>query len=156
MKEPSKVRALKREDLPHVRSIVEANNMFPGDILEDMTAAYFAGEPGGQRWIVLDASGVKGVAYYVPEALTEGTWNLLMIAVDPGHHGQGIGSALMKHVETELAGQRERILLVETSGTADFERTRSFYRMLGYEHKARIRDFYAAGDDKIVFRKALV
>lgn len=42
-----------------------------------------------------------------------------------------------------------------TSGLASFERTRAFYRKCGYDEEARIRDFYRAGDDKIVYRKAL-
>ena len=49
----------------------------------------------------------------------------------------------------------ERVLLVETSGLPGFERTRAFYRKLGYDEEARIRDFYQAGEDKVVFRKAL-
>ncbi len=32
---------------------------------------------------------------------------------------------------------------------------RSFYRKIGNEEEARIREFYSAGVDKIVFRKAL-
>ncbi|CAN0589115.1 unnamed protein product [Ectocarpus sp. 12 AP-2014] len=48
-----------------------------------------------------------------------------------------------------------RVLLVETSGNAGFARTRAFYAQAGYEEEARIREFYAAGEDKIIFRKAL-
>ena len=44
---------------------------------------------------------------------------------------------------------------METSGTDDFEYVREFYRKSGYEEEARIREFYAAGVDKIVFRKRL-
>ena len=44
---------------------------------------------------------------------------------------------------------------VETSGTNEFTRTRNFYQLLGYENEARIRDYYDAGDDKVVFRKSL-
>jgi RimJ/RimL family protein N-acetyltransferase len=47
------------------------------------------------------------------------------------------------------------MLLVETSGLPDFERTRTFYAKCGYEEEARIRDFYAVNDDKVVFRKVL-
>jgi ribosomal protein S18 acetylase RimI-like enzyme len=54
-----------------------------------------------------------------------------------------------------LAERGERVLLVETSGTEDFEYVRAFYRKNGYEEEARIREFYAAGVDKIIFRKML-
>ena len=46
--------------------------------------------------------------------------------------------------------------LIETSGVPDFAAQRAFYAGLGYHEEARIRDFYAAGDDKIVFWKRLV
>lgn len=129
--------------------------MFPSEMLADMAAPFFAQDYDNHRWLVFDHDGVNGVAYCVPEPLTEGTWNLLLIAVDRLAHGEGIGTALMRYVETQLAAQGVRMLLVETSGLPEFERTRGFYDMLGYEREARIRDYYADGDDKIVFRKAL-
>jgi len=46
-------------------------------------------------------------------------------------------------------------VLVETSGSSDFERTRAFYAKCGYEAEARIRDYYAAGEAMVMFRKAL-
>jgi ribosomal protein S18 acetylase RimI-like enzyme len=54
-----------------------------------------------------------------------------------------------------LVERGERLLLVETSGVESFEYVRAFYRKSGYQEEARIREFYAAGIDKIVFRKAL-
>lgn len=151
------IRPLLRGDLPRVAHLVDANAMFPSEMLDDMTAAFFAGEHETQRWIVAEGSGqVEGVAYTIPEPLTEGTWNTLCICVDPAAHGQGIGTALMRQIEDELRSEGARVLLVETSGTPAFERTRGFYDMLGYEREARIRDYYSAGDDKIIFRKALI
>jgi ribosomal protein S18 acetylase RimI-like enzyme len=148
------IRPLQRGDLPAVAHLVDANDMFPSEMLEDMTAAYFAGD-ASQRWIVAGDGTVEGVAYTVPEPLTDGTWNTLLICIDPEAHGKGIGTALMRHIEGELAGEGARLLLVETSGTPGFKRTRGFYDMLGYDREARIRDYYAAGDDKVIFRKAL-
>ena len=87
--------------------------------------------------------------------MTEGTWNALLLAVRPDRQGKGLGAALMNDIEQTLARREERILLVETSGLDAFERTRNFYRKNGYEEEARIREFYAEGEDKIVFRKAL-
>lgn len=54
-----------------------------------------------------------------------------------------------------MTARAGRLLLVETSALPAFEGTRAFYRRLGYEEEARIRGFYAAGEDKVVYRKAL-
>lgn len=69
--------------------------------------------------------------------------------------GRGVGEAIMCYVEAALLVNGGRILLVETSGLPEFEGTRRFYSGIGYDEEARIRDFYQAGEDKVVFRKAL-
>ena len=102
-----------------------------------------------------DESGVVAIAYCAPERMTEGTWNLYLIAVHPSYQGKGHGTAMVSYIEKMLAERGERLLLVETSGLPDFERTQAFYRRCGYTEEARIREFYQAGEDKIVFRKAL-
>lgn len=87
--------------------------------------------------------------------MTDQTWNLQLIAVRPDRQGQGRGTALLRYVEQTLTAHGGRVLLVETSGLPSFERTRAFYHKCGYDEEARIRDFYQAGEDKIVYRKAL-
>jgi ribosomal protein S18 acetylase RimI-like enzyme len=106
-------------------------------------------------WITDDDDGLVGLAYCEPERLTSGTWNLQLIAVHPTHQRQGRGAKLLLFVEQTLADRGARVLLVETMGTPDFEHVRAFYRKNGYNEEARIREFYAEGADKIVFRKAL-
>lgn len=59
-------------------------------------------------------------------------------------------------IEKTLSKQGERILLVETSGLASFTNTQRFYLKCGYEEEARVREFYQAGEDKIIFRKSLI
>lgn len=78
-----------------------------------------------------------------------------MIAVRPDRQGQGRGAALLRHVEDELRASSQRLLLVETSGLPTYERTRAFYGTCGYHQEARVRDYYQAGDDMVLFRKAL-
>jgi ribosomal protein S18 acetylase RimI-like enzyme len=73
----------------------------------------------------------------------------------PDRQKQGRGKTLLRHVEQMLMERGERILLVETAGTDDFEYARAFYRKNGYEEEPRIREFYTTGIDRIVFRKAL-
>ncbi|MBD2626207.1 GNAT family N-acetyltransferase [Trichormus variabilis] len=106
-------------------------------------------------WITDDDNGPVGVGYCEPERMTNETWNLLLIAIRPELQGQGRGGKLLRYVEQTLTTRGGRMLLVETSGLPEFERTRAFYSKCGYQEEARIRDFYAAGDDKIVFRKLL-
>jgi ribosomal protein S18 acetylase RimI-like enzyme len=120
-----------------------------------MLAGYFNGDTSEDFWLTIDEGGLLAVAYYVPEQMTQGTWNLLLIAVHPARQGQGRGLALLHHIEQALVERGARLLLVETSGLPSFERQRDFYRKCGYNEEARIRDFYQAGEGKIVFRKAL-
>ena len=69
--------------------------------------------------------------------------------------GGGLGSALLRHVEGGLRQNGQRVLIIETSSLDGFELTRRFYLKHGYSEEARIRDFYAAGEDKVVFWKGL-
>lgn len=106
-------------------------------------------------WITDDDDGLVGAAYYAPESFSAGVWNLYFIGILPREQGKGRGTALIRYVEAELRKRGARLLLVETSGIENFERTRSFYRKNGYDEEARIRDYYKTGDDKIIFRKVL-
>ena len=124
--------------------------------LSEMLTDYFGGDSDSDHfWITDDDNGPVGVAYCEPERMTDGTWNLQFIAIRPDRQGQGRGATLLRYVEQTLTARGARVLLVETSGLASFERTRAFYRKCSYDEEARIRDFYKAGDDKIVYRKAL-
>jgi ribosomal protein S18 acetylase RimI-like enzyme len=150
------IRPVTSDDGGALKALIDAVGLFPSDMLDGMMAGYFNGDPGDGFWITDDEGGPVAVAYYAPERMTSGTWNLYLIAVHPDRQGQGRGAALLGHVEQALAARGERLLLVETSGLPLFEPTRAFYRRRGYEEEARIRDFYQAGEDKVVFRKVLV
>ena len=153
------IRLTTPDDTTALIALVEATDLFEpnqNDDLAQMLDQYFRGETENQDlWFTDDENGPVGVAYVAPERMTDGTWNLYLIAVHPERQRQGRGKALLRYVEQILAERGERILLVETSGLENFEYVRAFYRQSGYEEEARIREFYKAGDDKIVFRKAL-
>ena len=85
---------------------------------------------------------------------TVATWDLYWMAVDPAHHGAGIGSALLHAMEQRLAGAA-RLVVVETAGRPDYAPTRAFYEARGYRAVSRIPDFYAPGDDQVVYVKSL-
>ena len=149
------IRPLATGDLLAVKRIVAETEMFPPEMVDAMAAPFLNGHGGEESWLVTDDGEPVAVAYYAPERMTEGTWNLLLIAVRPDNQGKGVGSALQRHIEHELGARGQRVLLVETSGLPAFGRTRRFYKSLGYIEEARIRDFYEAGNDKVVFWKHL-
>ncbi len=147
------IRTPRESDKDAIRAVVEATEMFPPEMLDEMMTPYFEGVET-ELWFVVGAPAIA-VAYAIPERLTSGTWNQLLIAVKPSDQGKGIGKLLMRNLENVVERHGGRLILVETSGVPDFEDTRSFYRAIGYTEEARIRDFYDLGDDKIVFRRAL-
>ncbi len=146
-------------DKKALMAIAEAIGLFSAQELEELgriLAEYFDGNLGRNHfWITYNDSEPVGVAYYAPEPYTDGTWNLYFIAVHPDRQGEGIGTKLLHYVQQMLVSRGERILLVETSGLPKFQRTRAFYLKDGFNEEARIREFYKAGDDKIIFRKPL-
>lgn len=114
------------------------------------------GEASDYRFLVgRDGERVLGFASYGPHALTSSAFDLYWIAVDPQVHGRGVGSALIARVEQDVQASGGTLLLVETSGTPDYERTRRFYETCGYQRQAVIHDFYTTGDDLVIFAKYL-
>lgn len=153
------IRPITPEDLPALIAVAEASGLFQAhetEALTQMLDDHFQHDAHSPDiWLTDDEAGPVGVAYVAPERMTEGTWNLYLIAIHPNHQRQGRGAALLTHIEHMLAERGARVLLVETSGLESFAYVRAFYRHNGYEEEARIREFYKAGDDKIIFRKAL-
>jgi len=126
------------------------------DTLRRMLDEYFQDPESGEHcWVVDDDGELMSVAYYAPERMTRGTWNLYMIVVRPEQQGKGRGSAMLQYMEADLKKRGSRLLIVETSALEAFEPAQAFYRKNGFEQEARIRNFYNAGDDKIIFCKAL-
>ncbi len=110
----------------------------------------------GHRSITLQEEGrVVGFAYFAPAAMTDRCWHLYWIAVDKSSQGRGFGRVLLDRVESDIKQQNGRLLLIETSSLPNYEPTRRFYAKYGYEQAAILRDFYADGDDMVVFRKRI-
>jgi ribosomal protein S18 acetylase RimI-like enzyme len=148
----SGVRAIVREDLASIKAVIDANDLFPSTLLDDMTASYLGGSDVRSLWLTIDA---QAVAYCAPEAMASRTWNVLLIAVHPAFHRRGWGSQLLHFIERALTERGERLLLVETSSLPRYDGARRFYHQRGFEEEARIREFYEANEDKIVFWKRL-
>ncbi len=101
------------------------------------------------------AGDLLGYVCYGPTPCTLGTYDLYWIAVDPALHGAGVGTTLLQEVERRLARLDARLVIIETSSLPPYEATRAFYRRRGYAEVARVPDFYAPGDDRVIFARRL-
>ena len=138
-----------------LQTVVDETGLFPSEMLPEMLAPSLAGETEA-FWLTCHLEGeAVGLCYTVPEELADRTWNMLALAVRPDLQGKRLGQALVQTAEAHLKEKRQRILIVDTSGTDDFALTRTFYAQNGYGEEARIRDFWADVDDKVVCRKTL-
>jgi ribosomal protein S18 acetylase RimI-like enzyme len=150
------IRPLNAHDIPALQTVLEETGLFPAELLPELVSGFLTDQQGNDLWLTCEDGGrAIGFCYAAPEPLTEATWNMRAIAVLPSRQGTGVGAALVEELEASLIALGQRILIVDTSGTAAFDRTRQFYRSNRYVEEARIRDFWASGDDKVIFRKAL-
>lgn len=128
-------------------------------ITDGMMAGYFGGNREAGHLCIIDEQDDSGdrvaMAYVEPVRATDGTFELLMIAVAPSHQGNGRGAALVQYIEHWLAKHNQRLLLVQTSGEEAYARTRHFYSKCGYAQAARVPDYYASGVDMVMFHKSL-
>ncbi|HXI19941.1 MAG TPA: GNAT family N-acetyltransferase [Gemmatimonadales bacterium] len=163
-----RLRSLTSTDAPRILDLTRSTGVFRD---EEMQVAEEVLEAAATAQVqALDRADAGGLPYYTLGAeldgrlvgwicwgrtpCTEGTWDLYWLAVDPAVHGRGVGSTLVEAMEQWLRG-RARLISVDTSGRADYRPTRAFYEALGYRAVAVVPDFYAPGDDQVIFTKSL-
>jgi ribosomal protein S18 acetylase RimI-like enzyme len=123
------------------------------EVLDD----YFAAEKeNGHIAVTLELHGKPaGFAYYAPASMTDRTWYLYWIAVDKNVHAKGLGTRLLHKAEDDVRAAGGRVFYIETSSLPHYELTRKFYLKHGYDQEGVLRDFYADGDNMVIFRKKM-
>lgn len=96
-----------------------------------------------------------GYACFGPTPLTDRTFDLYWIAVDPDFASQGVGKVLLKKVEEEILGQKGRMIIIETSSGPEYAPSRGFYLRNNYLLAETIKDFFSEGEDRVTYVKLL-
>lgn len=96
-----------------------------------------------------------GYICYGPVSETDGVYDLYWIVVDPELQRKGIGRRLIGWLEHGLKQKTGRLLVAETASKPEYAGQRRFYESLGFRETARTKDFYAPGDDRVVYEKSL-
>jgi ribosomal protein S18 acetylase RimI-like enzyme len=153
-------RPLEPRDRPAIVELVKRVGNFTADEIEtalELVDEWLAdGEPSDYIcWVIEDEEGVRGYVCFGPTPLTDGTFDLYWIAVDPSAQGRGYGRTLTKLAEDEARARGGRLLLIETASQETYSATVRFYERAGYELVSRIPDFYKEGDDKLTFARRI-
>jgi ribosomal protein S18 acetylase RimI-like enzyme len=139
----SKIEIFKPEDLACVQELWE-------EFLHSKN------EPDRYHFIIAkEGDQLIGFACFGHRPLTEGTYDLYWLAVDPAFRHGGIGHSLLTSVEGEIQTLDGYLVVIETSSLKSFASTRTFYLACGYQQIVQIPDFYGLGDDMVVFTKKL-
>ena len=158
---PTKLRfEPKDSDRDAIRRIVDSTGLFrPPEIdvaVELVETRLAKGAASGYEFAFAEEDGrVLGYACFGHNTMTVSSYDLYWICVDKSLHGRGVGRQLLEAAEQQvrrLSGER---IYIETSTRPDYVATRSFYLRCGYTLEAELADYYAPGDDKAIFVKAL-
>ena len=155
------IRSFRQTDIPPLTEILRASDMFRTEEIHVAVelmeiVADDSSEEDYTMYTAVDET-EKVLGYYCvgPTAMTAGTFDLYWIAVDPGIQRRGFGKQLLAHCEGLVRSQQGHLIVVETSSQEKYDSTRKFYERTGYTEEARIRGYYSADDDLVIYTKHL-
>jgi len=147
-------------DRDAIRHIVSSSGFFSREevalAMELVDDRLSRGRKSDYHYVMADnGRNLMGFTCYGPIPATKASYDLYWIATDVIFRRGGIGKMLMLKTEDIIGKRGGRQVYVETSGRSQYEPTRLFYEACGYVRTALLEDFYAPGDDKIIYVKSL-
>ncbi|MFT3928105.1 MAG: GNAT family N-acetyltransferase [Myxococcales bacterium] len=158
------VRPIETADAPGLSALLRQIEQFKPDevtVAEELIEASIR-DPRGTGYETLVAldeqAGQERVVGYVcfgPTPMTAATWDLYWIAVSPALQGKGLGKRLYASFADAIRARGGRQVRIETSSQEIYAATGGFYERLGFELAGKLRDFYAVGDDLLIFYRVI-
>ena len=150
------LRPVAASDRPALVDVLERTAQFTPDevevALELIDEALERGEASSYRVIVALHNDLPvGYVCYGRTPMTDATYDLYWIVVDPTRRGGGVGRRLWGACEAAVRTEGGRLVRIETSSVELYGDTQAFYDRIGFLEVARIPDFYRAGDDLITY-----
>ncbi|KPJ99294.1 MAG: hypothetical protein AMK71_09965 [Nitrospira bacterium SG8_35_4] len=149
------------EDIQTVHQLLSGNGIFrPREILVavELVQDRITKGPGSEyRFIFADSENqLAGFVCYGEIAVTVGSYDLYWIAVRNDCRERGVGKELLLRAEKDAVSSGARAMFIETSSRIDYAPAKHFYQKAGYAETCIVRDFYDAGDHKVIFSKDLL
>jgi len=153
------IRKFEKEDIAPLADIVRETKVFHKEEVDvAIELMEIAANDKDQKDYLLysyvdDEGCLQGYYCVGPTPMTLSTYDLYWIAVHPRVHRKKIGRELLEHCEQQVQNMGGSLLVVETSSQPKYEPTRKFYLRYQYKESARIKDYYAPGDDLVIYTK---
>lgn len=150
------IRPTEPSDAAAIHRIAASERLFDPDEVDcvDELLGDYLTEPNHNGYFFLTAEQegeVIAFACYGPTPLTKGTYDLYWICVEEEARGHGLGRLLIEQVEEAVRHLGGRLLVLDTSGRLEYTDTRVFYEKMGFQRVATVPEFYAPGDDLVIY-----
>lgn len=153
-------RQIKPADIEAIEKIVRSSGVFtsaeieialelPEEKLTKGTASSY------EFLFAEDKKHILGYTCFGLIPMTSASYDIYWIAVDERLRGSGLGKKLMAKSEKIIKSLKGSRIYVETSSRAQYNQTHNFYESCSYHKEAILKDFYSAGDSKIIYLKEL-
>lgn len=149
-------RPLRPEDVAPARLALETSGAFNGEEIAVAIDMISAGLAGHYELLAIEGEGeFAGYACFGRAALSQGGWYLYWICVGTKFRNRGLGRKLEAALARRVANLGGSMIVVETSGREDYAHVRRFYEGAGYSVSGRLPDFYAKGDDCVIYSRRI-
>lgn len=154
---------LLESDAVAVKNLVTETGFFSADevdvAVELVEETLLKGNSSGYEFVFSEAPDQPGklqsYTCYGQIPATDSSFDLYWIAVSTDCQGKGLGREVLSVTEQLVREAGGTQLYAETSGREQYTPTRAFYESMGYEKAAVLNDFFALGDDKVIYVKRL-
>jgi len=151
---------LQPEDPGRIRHLVDITGFFSEeevDVAEELAQERLARDAAsGYHFVMAEQYGrLVGYTCYGQISCTAGSYDLYWIAVHPDIQGKGLGQRLLHETERLVRDAGGSRIYVDTSQRLQYASTRAFYENAGYRLDAVLTEFYAPGDNKVIYCKSL-
>lgn len=147
------------EDLEKIKNILNSTGFFEGAPDEIDVAVELAQEaldngntPENYSFLFLEDEGrTAGYACFARVPCTVSTFEIYWLAVDNNIRGKGFGKKLISEVIERIKALGATKLVLHTAGREQYIPTQKFYDACGFKQEARLKNYYAAGDDCLIY-----
>jgi ribosomal protein S18 acetylase RimI-like enzyme len=152
--------AVTEGDEGRVRALVASTGFFNAaevELAADLVSERLSRGARSGYHFVLGERGASLVAFacYGSICGTQDSFELYWIAVAPEEQRRGLGGEIYTRAEVAMREGGAKHIYADTSSSERYAPTRGFYQRMGFVEQARLPDFYAPGDGKIIYVKRL-